>query len=140
MKQYDDAVNAFDLAVAAKPDLANAHYNLAIALREAGKNPRALQEFNNTLALVKPDSEEFKKVKADYDSLKEKVDAETAATAGQVKTGSSGEQAPLQAPQAASEPLVDPRLPLPQGTEPPAATGDSIESGPTPTPAPTNPN
>lgn len=136
LKRYDDAVNAFDLAVAAKPDLANAHYNLAIALREAGKNERALAEFSNTLALVKPDSEEYKQVKADFDSLKEKVDAEASAS-GQVNpTTGSGQQLPLQAPEQV-ETVVDPKLPLPQGTEPPAASGQStseVEPKPTPTP------
>lgn len=34
--RYDEAIRAFELATVAKPDLANAHYNLAGALREKG--------------------------------------------------------------------------------------------------------
>lgn len=138
LKRYDDAVNAFDLAVAAKPDLANAHYNLAIALREAGKNERALQEFSNTLLLVGSNSEEYKKVKVDLGALKEKVDTEASASGRVNPSTGSGQQLPLQAPEQVGT-VVDPKLPLPQGAEPPSASGESTAVQPTPTPAPTQP-
>jgi len=39
---YDTAIRVFELATLAKPDHANAHYNLAVALREKGEIQRAV--------------------------------------------------------------------------------------------------
>ncbi|MBU0570319.1 tetratricopeptide repeat protein, partial [Patescibacteria group bacterium] len=49
---FANAVKVFELAVVAKPNHANARYNLAFALREAGQLDRAITEMTNVLSLV----------------------------------------------------------------------------------------
>lgn len=57
--RYDDAINAFKLATLAKPDLANAYYNLALAYREKKDFDDAIAEMQIVLTLVKKDSPDY---------------------------------------------------------------------------------
>lgn len=50
--KYDLAIDSFKLAVIAKPDLANAHYNLALAYKANKNLDKAKESINNTLKLV----------------------------------------------------------------------------------------
>lgn len=50
--KYDNAIDNFKLAVLAKNNLANAHYNLAIAYREKKDYDNAIAEMNKVLGLV----------------------------------------------------------------------------------------
>lgn len=122
LKNYDEAVKSFELAVAAKPDLANAHYNLAIALRDAGKIERAGVELQQTLALVDPNSTDYETAKKELDAIMPQLEAlaREATASAQVARG-EGEQAPLQAPEPAPTPAVDPKLTLPADSAPPAS-------------------
>ena len=52
--RYSDAIDAFKLAVLTKSDLANAHYNLAIAYRENKDFDNAITEMNTVLTLWCP--------------------------------------------------------------------------------------
>ncbi|MBI2590932.1 MAG: tetratricopeptide repeat protein [Candidatus Blackburnbacteria bacterium] len=127
LKDYDNAINAFQLAVTAKPDLANAHYNLAIALRDAGKTAQAASEMQQALDLVKSGSQDFELAKKELDSLqaklKQKAEEESSASkaSGPALTGQG--QAPLTAPQPAPSPVITPKLELPAGGQPPATSG-----------------
>ena len=67
--RYDDAIDAFKLAVIAKPDLANAHYNLAIAYREKKNFDNAIAEMNAVLSLVEKDSPDYALAKTELDNL-----------------------------------------------------------------------
>lgn len=128
--QYEEAVKVFEVATLAKPDLANAHYNLAVALREKKDVVRASQEMNATLSLVSPGTPDYDKAKAELDELQKKV-AEEATPSAKVQPV-AGQQAPLQAPQPAPEQVIEPPLELPSEAAPP-----STESAtPTPIPAP----
>ncbi|HEY6001276.1 MAG TPA: translation initiation factor IF-3, partial [Anaeromyxobacter sp.] len=49
----------FTLAAAAKPDLANAHYNLAVAYRDKKETDKAITEMNTVLTLVQPNSQDY---------------------------------------------------------------------------------
>lgn len=129
--QYEEAVKVFEVAALAKPDLANAHYNLAVALREKKDVVRASQEMNATLSLVSPGTPDYDKAKAELDELQKKV-AEEATPSAKIQPV-AGQQTPLQAPQPAPTPVIEPPLELPESASPPAT-----ESGePTPIPAPT---
>lgn len=128
LKNYDEAIKAFELAVAAKPNLANAHYNLAVALRDAGKIERAALELKQTMALVEPNSKDYEAVKKELDALGPQLEklAQEASAAAQVARGEGepastgqGGQAPLEAPQPAPSPIVTPKLELPQESAPP---------------------
>ncbi|KKU68497.1 MAG: Tetratricopeptide TPR_1 repeat-containing protein [Microgenomates group bacterium GW2011_GWC1_47_20] len=61
-KNYDDAIRLFQQAVDLKPDLANAHYNLAAAYREKGERPQAVASLETVLTLVDKSSADYTKV------------------------------------------------------------------------------
>ncbi|MCX6704043.1 MAG: tetratricopeptide repeat protein, partial [Candidatus Woesebacteria bacterium] len=108
--RYDDAIDAFKLAVLTKPDLANAHYNLAIAYREKKNYDNAISEMNTVLTLVIKDSPDYTLAKNTLDALeKNKAAAAPAAAAENLTT-----------PQT-QVPIIKPPLTLPQEATPPAA-------------------
>ena len=118
LKDYDGAIRAFESAVAAKADHANAHYNLAFALRDKGDLDRALSEMSLVASLITDkNSEDYKAAQQALQDLQAKREA--AAPTGQQLTP----------PQTAEEPVLQPPLNLPEGSEPPSAP-----LSPTPTP------
>ncbi len=58
-KDYKNAIETFNLAVLAKDDLPNAHFNLAVAYRENKELDKAKNEINITLKLLNRDSKDF---------------------------------------------------------------------------------
>ena len=108
--RYDDAIRAFEFAVQTKPDFANAHYNLASALREKGDIARAVTEMESVLSLVQPGTKDYETAKGELDNLKSKLPATPTGGPANV-TGPGGET--LQAPQASQAPVVEPPLTLP---------------------------
>ncbi len=69
----DEAEKLFRIAVTLKPDLANAHYNLAIALRDQNKFSEALAEMEIAGKLLDPNSQDSKRVATEIDELKKKT-------------------------------------------------------------------
>lgn len=108
--KYDDAIASFKLAVLAKGDLANAHYNLAIAYREKKDYDNAITEMNNVLSLVNKDSQDYKLAQNVLADLEKNKAAATPSTTN------------LQAPQKNATSNVKPPITLPQEATPPAAT------------------
>jgi len=106
---YDDAIDAFKLATLAKTDLANAHYNLAIAYREKKDIERAIAEMNTVLTLVQKDSADYKLAQTTLEELEKNKPAAKAA---------EGQASETLTPPAIAEPVVVPPLPLPEGTPP----------------------
>lgn len=74
-KQIDEAINVFTAAVNVKPDFANAHYNLAVALRQANKLQEAMSSYQKTLALVNPGSEDFIKLTQEIETFDKELKA-----------------------------------------------------------------
>lgn len=107
--RYDDAINTFTLAVAAKSDLANAHYNLAIAYREKKDFDKAITEMNNVLSLVTKDSQDYTLAKQTLDDLEKNKPATPA-------TGSAN----LKPPAPAQTSNIKPPIALPKEATPPA--------------------
>lgn len=105
---YDDAIDAFKLATFAKADLANAHYNLAIAYREKGNIERAINTMKVVQTLVPKDSDDYKLVTTEIESLEKKIPAP--------ETSGQGTLTPPQE----TQPVVEPPLTLPQEATPPA--------------------
>lgn len=68
-KDYDSAVGAFSSATAVKNDYANAHYNLAVALKEKGDLKGAKTELEVTQSLLEKDSADYKKVSEDIAAI-----------------------------------------------------------------------
>jgi tetratricopeptide (TPR) repeat protein len=134
LRDYDGAIRVFESAVAAKNDHANAHYNLAFALRDKGELDRALSEMSLVVSLITDkNSEDYKAAQQALQDLQAKRQA--AAPAGQELTP----------PQEAEEPVLQPQLDLPEGSEPPNApitptvtptpsVSEEVSLTPTPTP------
>lgn len=104
--RYDDAVDAFKLAVLAKPDLANAHYNLAIGYREKRNFDNAITEMNSVLSLVAKDSDDYILAKTELDNLQKNKPAESSEN--------------LSAPKPVEESNIKPPIILPEEATPPA--------------------
>ncbi len=118
-KDYESAARAFELAVSTKPDYANAHYNLAYAYRDKGNIEGAIQQMTAVLSLVDKNSKDYETAKKVLEELEAKKKTD----------GASGEN--LTAP-GTTQDVLDPKLDLPEGSEPPAP-----EVSPTPAPTAT---
>jgi tetratricopeptide (TPR) repeat protein len=73
LKRYEEAIDVFRLATSAKPDFANAHYNLAIAYRDNGQYDKALSELTGVLSLVQKDSVDYQAVQKEIENVKSKA-------------------------------------------------------------------
>lgn len=107
LKRYDEATSAYELAVIAKPDYANAHYNLAYGLKEKKDYKNAVAQMELVLSLVKPDSPDYKLAQKELESLKAQRDTQQAATEN------------LNPPQELEKPVITPPVELPQSANPP---------------------
>lgn len=114
--RYDEAIETFKLAVLAKPDLANAHYNLAAAYREKGEIEKAITEINTVLTLVKADTPDYDLAKSELDSLEKNRPSSAPSTS--LRT--TEEQGNLTPPTEAPEQIIKPPLELPEEATPPA--------------------
>ncbi len=102
--RYDDAVDVFKLAILAKPDLANAHYNLAMTYKAKREYAKAITEMNLVLSLVAKDSDDYKLAKSELDNLmKDKP----------VSVNTVDGQGQLTAPQSVNPSNIKPPIPLP---------------------------
>ncbi len=108
--KYDDAINAFGLAVTAKPDLANAHYNLALAYNQKKDFDKAITEMNKVLSLVKPGSDDEKLAKSGLEQIEKNKPA--------AKTAEGSDN--LTPPPTVAPSNVKPPIVLPQEANPPA--------------------
>lgn len=123
-KNYDEAIRFFQTAVDLKPDLANAHYNLAAAYREKGQYENALASMERVLQLVDRNSDDFTKASSEADELRKKI-----TPAAEVKKPAAPSQ--LKAPESSlPTPKINPPLTVPANLAPEAPVA-------TPTPAPT---
>lgn len=123
---YDQAIRAFEFAVIAKPDLANAHYNLAAALREKGDIEAAINEMTTVLSLVDQGTEDYEIARAELEAL------ENAQVSGDFEEGDA-----LQPPQPGQEQVIKPPLDLPEDSNPPEAPESAEEIDASPSPSPT---
>ncbi len=106
---YDEALNAFQMAVAAKNNFANAHYNLAAVLRQKNQISKAVDEMNIVLSLVEKDSEDYKIAQAELENLKK-----------QLPIKGTNETENLNLPEK-QEQVIKPPLELPEEANPPEA-------------------
>lgn len=133
LKQYEEAVKIFELAVSAKPDFANARYNLAVALREKGDIERAYQEMTNAVSLVDKDTPGYDQAKTELAALEKLVKEKAATAAAQAKQGTTPQPA-LQPPPS---PQPEGTIELPPDSAPPAAEEPEVVPAPTATPTAT---
>lgn len=108
--KYDDAINVFKLAVLSKPDLANTHYNLAVAYREKKDFDNAIAEMNTVLTLVNKDSADYKLAQTTLEDLQKNKPSSAKTT---------DTQSQLVAPQPVEKSNITPPLDLPKEATPP---------------------
>jgi len=125
LQNWDDAIRQFEIAASLKPNFANAHYNLAAALREKGEYARAATEMEAVLSLVPADSGDWQKASSELEDLRKKLGEE------EVETPKPPES--LTPPQALPTP-IEPPIELPEEAAPPEAP---VSPTPTPTTTPT---
>lgn len=83
----DQARSLLLQAVSLKPDWNNARYTLATYFRLIGRLPDAAAELQRTLDLIPSDSEDYKKVQAELEQLKQLLSKETTpSTATTIRT------------------------------------------------------
>lgn len=73
LKNPDGAQKAFRKAIFLKPDFANAHYNLGLALSQMNQFEEAYKEMQTALAYIPTGSENAKMVAAEMTVLEEKI-------------------------------------------------------------------
>ena len=106
---FDKAIQTFEMAVLAKPDLANIHYNLSAAYREKGENQKAIDEMTTVLSLVAKDSPDYELAKAELENLEQKKVAEEEEI----------QETENLTPPKENEEILEPTIDLPEGVEPP---------------------
>ncbi|RJR15956.1 tetratricopeptide repeat protein [Candidatus Microgenomates bacterium] len=125
-QNYDEAVRQFDTAARLKPDLANAHYNLAAAFAKQQNYQRAIAEMEAVVRLVPADSKDAEIAKQELEELKKNAASATPGNA-------SGES--LTNPQP-DTPIVNPPLELPEDAAPPATeSAQTVEPSPSASPS-----
>jgi len=75
--KYENAIETFKLAVLAKPNLANSHYNLAIAYKANKQLDKAKEQLEIVLQLVEPDSNDYQTAKKEIENLSVPIPAKT---------------------------------------------------------------
>jgi tetratricopeptide (TPR) repeat protein len=88
--KYDEAIEVFRLAVLAKSDYANSHYNLSMAYKEKKDLVRAKDEMNIVLELVGKDTKDYELALKELEKIDE-----------------------LTKPEAIPEPVIEPQIELP---------------------------
>jgi len=121
-KSYTNAVQAFARAVQLKNDFANAHYNLAFALNDAGDPVSALTQLEIVQRLIPVDSADAKTLGEQIDAMKKLADDAIAKSqaAANVESGVTGG-----VPQIQNEQPVNVEQPL---SNPNDQTSTQIES------------
>lgn len=110
--KYDDAINAYQFAAYAKPDFANAYYNLSAAYAAKNDFDNAIAAMNKVLSLVPKDSSDYKQAQSDLDTLTKKQKTK------ETTVGSTSNN--LTAPQKQTQ-TINPPLDLSKEASPPAA-------------------
>ncbi|HET7098668.1 MAG TPA: tetratricopeptide repeat protein [Patescibacteria group bacterium] len=105
--RYDEAIGTFKLAILAKQDLANAHYNLAVAYREKKDINNAIKEMEIVLNLVGVNSSDYKIATTELNNLK----------SNKISKDEVGEN--LNPPLTNQQPNINPPLELPIDANPP---------------------
>lgn len=112
--RLDDAAAAFQSAIALKPNLANAHYNLAYVFKQKGEFFNAALSFRRTSELVSPGSVDADRVNADLAEAMAKLSSEESAAVSQApitpRTPSTEE---ILSPVVDFSPIPTPKLSLP---------------------------
>lgn len=132
LRQYDEAIRQFQIAINLKRDYANAYYNLGHALEAKGDLKNALLAYQAVENLVTKDKENSKKIKAEIEALNEKIaSGETETQADSATATPSAELNVNDRPENAL-PERDPQVRIPGPSETPTPTPRSSRPSPAP--------
>jgi len=104
-QNWKEAINLFTQAAFLKPDWANAHYNLANALKESGDFAEAKKEYEITLGLVKVDSSDYINVTKELEDVKKMIPSPT-------PSANTSNMETLSLPSPAPKPKISPSINL----------------------------
>lgn len=113
LKQWDNAIRQFQIAISLKPDFANAYYNLGHALEEKGDLQSALVQYQTVKGLVTKDKASSDLISSEIDALQKKIGSTPVAQGTDPNLGISQPQTQL--PEQDPPVEIDP----PQPTETP---------------------
>lgn len=130
---YEAAIEAFRLAVIAKPDLANSHYNLAVAYRENGDYALAAEQMAITLSLVDRNSQDFEVARQVLEEIEAMLPGEGEGSTIQAP-GVGAPDGELSPPPSPAPPAVEPPLDLPEDAAPPEPPEEAQTPEPEATP------
>lgn len=68
-KDYKNAIETFKMAILAKDDFANAHFNLGLAYKENNEIEMAKTELQKTLSLLDVNSKNYEMAKKELDNI-----------------------------------------------------------------------
>ena len=116
LKNYEEALKMFEQAVSIKPDLANAHYNLAWSSYQKQDYQKAAAEMQNVLSLLDPKKQDadYKKAQKDLEEFKKMLPA----TENQATKEAVQQPNELTIPTPAQE--ISPKIELPKTASPEA--------------------
>ncbi len=110
-QNLQEAIKTFELAVLAKPDFANSHYNLAIAYKANKQIDKAKEQIEAVLKLVDPNSKDYETAKTELDSLNniktEQDSKKTEETQTTESNSTEGLTEPSQSPVPTSQPQIE---------------------------------
>ncbi len=110
-KDYENAAKVFELAASAKPDLANAHYNYSLSLRDNNQLDKAISEMTLVLSqITDKNSKDYQLAKKTLEDMQAKKKAAAPIAGEQLTSPVAGQGANLKPP-----------VKLPEGSEPPAS-------------------
>lgn len=131
LQNYEEAIELFKQATNAKPDWANAYYNLAVAYRDDQQPQKALRNLRIVGELLEPTSEDYQTVQDQITQLEKIIENETPTS-----TPESQQTDEIQAPTPIPSPTIEPiQLPDESGLEIPqeATSEGETQTSPTPT-------
>jgi len=138
LKDWDNAIRTFQTAVSLKPDYANAYYNLALALEQAGKLTDAAKAMQAAVQNLDAKSPDYEAAVAKFEELAKKAKEESGIR-NQETMGTSKE--PLTKPQplptagpGANKVDLTPKEAPPVTPTPRPEDDQSLAGTPTPTP------
>jgi tetratricopeptide (TPR) repeat protein len=133
LKQYDEAIRQFQIAINLKRDYANAWYNLGHAFEAKGDLNNALSAYQNVLNLVKDNKENSKKIAEEIAQLNKKIaSGETGTQEASESEAPSDELNVNDAPENAL-PEQDEKVRIPGPSETPTPTPRGSRPSPSPT-------
>lgn len=106
LEDLDSAIRLFEQAATLKPDYANAHYNLAVALSRNNQTERAIGSYQRVLELVDPTTADYTKALEELNQLRQSQGLEAQQPANQTSELSAPE--PLATPNPNQSVELDP--------------------------------